>query len=575
MFPEDTTVLKSISLLLLLMLTANPTAGMSALLPKLASEQQADRKYQLAPVRWAVEKLGIPAESIIWSMNEGYEDHVWDGTPDPLAELARAIARGEDTGVESATGTGKTYELGWLALWFCACFEDSLVITTAPKEGQLTTQLWKEIGRHWPKFKAAYPNAETVQLRVRMKPGKEDQETWAIVGYACGVEAGAQSATRAQGFHAPHMLIMTEETPGIDQAVMTAFENTCTGTHNIRLAVGNPDHQLDTLHRFCTSPGVTHIRISALDHPNVVSGKDVIPGACSRKSIERAKRNWGEGSPMYESRVRGVSPKQAVNALIRLDWCEAAAARWEKTKNISGFPALGVDVAQSENGDKAAIAKWNGARLESVTAFQCPNATDLGTDVHTIMKAEGIPASSVGVDSVGIGAATVNELARLTTTGVRALSGGMPAMPGGQKDNDGTTWEWVPDANNFNNLRSQMYWQLREDLRLGRVSLPPDPLLFRELTTPTFEPVNGKVQVESKQAIKKRLGNSPDRADAVVYGNWVRPRSVEEGEKGTGQHEDKHILPPSVKKEEAKARYQMPTHEDTEDHEDSGWRVPT
>lgn len=40
-----------------------------------------------------------------------------------------------------------------------------------------------------------------------------------------------------------------------------------------------------------------------------------------------------------------------------------------------------------------------------------------------------------------------------------------------------------------------------------------------------FDEDGGIVTLESKDDIRKRLGRSPDRADAVVYWNWVRPRT--------------------------------------------------
>lgn len=272
---------------------------------------QADVAYQRDPIDWMVDKLGIPRAHIEWSLYPEYSNHQWDGTPDPLARICAALAAGEDCGVESATGTGKTYLAALLCLWFVACFEDALVVTTAPKEAQLTAQLWKEIGRQWPKFARAYPIASKVTLRVRMKPGAGEQETWAILGWACGVGSVEDSATKAQGFHAAHMLIVTEETPGIDPAVMTAFKNTCTGDHNVRLGLGNPDHPRDSLHRFCAETGVVPIRISAYDHPNVVCGREVIPGAVGRKSVATKLEDYkSDTHPMFKSRVRGICPEE-------------------------------------------------------------------------------------------------------------------------------------------------------------------------------------------------------------------------------------------------------------------------
>jgi hypothetical protein len=495
-----------------------------------------------------VEVLGIPEWSIRWSLLPEYAGHVWDGAKDPLARMAEALVEGKDVGVESGTSTGKTYWLAVLVLWFVACFERALVVTTAPKEDQLTLQLWKEIGRHWSRFKERYPEAGTVKLRVRMRPDTEDEDAWAIVGYACGVDADAESATRAQGFHAEHMLLICEETPGIPQPVLTAQDNTATGTHNLRLRVGNPDHQLDPLHTYCTAPGITHIRISALDHPNVVTGREVIPGACTRKSLADLKARWGDGSAMYVSRARGISPAQAANALIRLEWLEAAAkrfdrilaakARGEKPAFLAGAPALGVDVANSEAGDRGAIAFWQGRCLVEVTAFPCPNANELGRTVINRAGRDHVLAEHIGIDAIGVGAATVNTC-RDYGLSVQDINSGLPAQNGAMRSNDGER-EWEQDSTLFLNLRAQMWWQLRNDLERGVIAIRRDEALFRELVVPTYESRGGKIVVEAKEAIRKRLGGaSPDRADAVVYGNWVRSRAApEEPELREGQHPD-------------------------------------
>lgn len=484
------------------------------------------------PIGWMEATLGIPRDTVEWGALYAREGvaHQWDGTPDPLATIVTALFAGRDVGVESATGTGKTYLAAAIALCFLVAYPDALVVTTAPKEDQLTAQLWKEIGRHWPRFSARYPMASTVQLRVRLKEGAGEQETWAILGYACGVEAGQESATRAQGFHAAHMLIVTEETPGIDAAIMAAFANTSVGAHNVRLALGNPDNQLDSLHTFCTEPGVVHVRISGYDHPNVVLGRDVIPGAVTPKSLERMRAKWGTGTPMYESRARGVSPSESVHSLIKLEWCKAAAARAKADAALdvpvlrAGPKAIGVDVAQSENGDFACIARFSGAVCVETEEAPCNNATLLGRNVATEAKQNGVNPMAVGVDAIGVGAATVNEL-RERLGPIQALNSGGSPVDGAQKAADGTPRDWMPDANEHKNLRAQMWWQLREDLRLGVIGLPDDPDLFKQLIMPHYKIQGGVVVVESKLDIRKRLGRSPDTADAVVYGNWVRPRA--------------------------------------------------
>lgn len=281
---------------------------------------RAHTEYRENPIGWIRDKLGVPERTLRWSLCPGYHTHEWDGTPDPLARVLEALAWGRNVGVESATGTGKTFLGACIVLWFLACHEDAIVVTAAPKQDQLKLHIWKEIGRLWPRFQQHFPKAQLLDGKVRMRDAVEDRETWAATAFVCGVGADEASATKAQGFHAEHMLIVLEETPGIHSAIMTAFENTCTAPHNLRLALGNPDHVEDELHRFCLSPGVEHIRVSALDHPNVVAEDDrIVPGAVGRAAIERRQRLYAHLPALRDSRIRGISPEQAVGVALHFD----------------------------------------------------------------------------------------------------------------------------------------------------------------------------------------------------------------------------------------------------------------
>ncbi|MFO7446222.1 MAG: hypothetical protein R6W90_07630 [Ignavibacteriaceae bacterium] len=463
--------------------------------------------YRQNPLDYLAERLGFTRESIDWLMLPEYANHKWDGTINPLKTILDLLVSGERRiGIESATGTGKTKLGAGIVLWFLECWENSIVITTAPKKEQLSLHIWKEIGKMYQDFR----KGELLSLKLRMIPERED---WIAIGFVAGTAADESSATKAQGFHAEHMLVILEETPGIPQPVITAFQNTCDAPHNIILALGNPDHQMDTLHSFCTLPNVKHIRISALDHPNVVlKNSSFIPGAVTIEGIkDKLMRYGGEEGPLYLSRARGISPGQSADSLIKLQWCidSADEKNRKRAELIKGKKALGVDVANSESGDKAAIAFGEGRVLIKVDEFQCPDSTQLGKrDVYRLIKDENIKAEYVGVDCVGVGAGTVNGLKELGIKVVRLGGADKPV--------------WQSDEEEFNNLRSQMYWQMREDLRNGNIIIPDDSSLIADLTAPKWETRNGMIVIESKEEIKKRLGHSPNKGDAAVYWNWVR-----------------------------------------------------
>ena len=69
--------------------------------------------YERDPVSWAIEILGVERRTVVWSSNQTYERHSWDGTRNPLVVIAEAIANGENVGVESGTGTGKSFWMSW------------------------------------------------------------------------------------------------------------------------------------------------------------------------------------------------------------------------------------------------------------------------------------------------------------------------------------------------------------------------------------------------------------------------------------------------------------------------------
>jgi len=471
--------------------------------------------WRADPFRWAQERLGVDLKPWADYGPATYRSHRWDGTVEPLWTAAKAIASGESAAVSSAVGIGKTYEGAVLTLWWQDCWEGGQVVTVAPKEDQLALHIWKEIGKLWPSFRALHPAAKHDTLRIRMRPGRDD---WGAVGFVCGVGADEMVASRARGFHAEHLLIIFEETTGIDPAILSAFELTCTAPHNLRLFFGNPDSQQDALAMVSREPGIVAIRASALDHPNLVlQNANLVPGAQSVEKVEKLRAKYGDDDPLFQSRVRGIAPAQGQTSLIRLEWLQAAAFRAkdpEQRKALAeGETALGVDVANSVDGDRASIAEGKGKLCIQVSSFQCPDANAFGRrHVWPFIQGKTVRAERVGIDNVGVGVGTVNEIRRLGAE-VAGLNGGA------------AYWENYAKDEKFANLRSQMWWQARVDLHSGAIGVPNDPELFEDLVCPKWRTLNGKIIVESKEDLKARLGRSPDKGDAFVYWNWIRQAS--------------------------------------------------
>ena len=117
-------------------------------------------------------------------------------------------------------------------------------------------------------------------------------------------------------------------------------------------------------------------------------------------------------------------------------------------------------------------------------------------------------AQVIAVDSIGIGAGIVDALYDLKEPILSINSSSKPTLQTAQTK--------------YLNLRSQMWMEAGKWFSEGRVSLPKENLLTGQLASIKFDfATGGRIQVESKEDIKKRLGRSPDRADAFIMGLYA------------------------------------------------------
>jgi hypothetical protein len=71
------------------------------------------------------------------------------------------------------------------------------------------------------------------------------------------------------------------------------------------------------------------------------------------------------------------------------------------------------------------------------------------------------------------------------------------------------------------NRRAEAWVQCWQEMQAGRVSYPHDTKLRNQLSSVRFvlKP-NGAIGMELKEKVKKRIHESPDRADCYVAGQW-------------------------------------------------------
>jgi len=425
-------------------------------------------------------------------------------------EVLESVRDNRKTIVESGHGVGKTNVAATVALWFLYNHVDSIVLTTAPTMRQVKAGLWKEIAIQW--------RHELGGLMTNLKLSVE-RDRWFAMGFTARQSADAeQSAASMQGYHAPHILVIFDEAAGVLPAFWTAAASLLTNENARFLAIGNPTSTSGKFYQNSLLPSFHKIRISCFEHPNVVHNQEIIPGAVTRQFIEDAKSEWGESTPIWDSRILGKPPDEGDDTLIRLSWVTACINKERHHAQKKKPKIMTIDVARFGQ-DNTVIGDIIGNNLqENIERRQGKDTNE--TSGRIIRKWEDAfdskePYDIIVIDDSGVGGGVTDKVKAHIYKGksptVFAFNGAAASS-----------------RPQFANLRAQAYWKLREDTRLEEIALVEFGTLTAELTNiKTIFNGKGQILIESKDEIKKRNGGrSPDLADMVMMGNWARTRGI-------------------------------------------------
>jgi len=371
------------------------------------------------------------------------------------------------------------------------------------------------------------------------------------------------------GKHSPHLLFILDEGDAIPDSVFQGIESCMTGGHARLLVMFNPRAEIGEAYRMQRDGRANVVRLSAFNHPNVISGDDKIPGAVSRNVTVRRINEWCrplvEGQeepdaecfelpdflagqtakshsgktypalkaghykvmePAFSYMVLGRYPSQSTRQLISKDWIAKARTRYpsQSTRQLISKDWIAKartrwDVYVAEHGETPP-AYTSGVMGQDVAEF--------GSDSNVLCKRYGGYVerfvSWQGMDVISSADRGVIEAKEKgLRVNVDATGVGAGVAPHMQKSGCSATGVKVAskptertELGEFYILRDQLWWAAREWLRSGDGSmLPPDEGLVEELAVPTYEIQNGKIRVMKKDTMKELLKRSPDKADAL------------------------------------------------------------
>jgi hypothetical protein len=185
-------------------------------------------------------------------------------------------------------------------------------------------------------------------------------------------------------------------------------------------------------------------------------------------------------------------------------WVDAAIARWSEPAQRPPMDSLGVDVARGGR-DSTVISRRHGMWFDRLLAYPGSQTPD-GPTCAGLVVAALRDQSPIWVDVIGVGSSVYDHLRTmgLQVTGVNVAERALGSDKSGRL--------------RFQNQRSETWWALRDALDPASntgIALPPDQRLRADLTAPTWSLSGSTIVVESKEAIVKRIGRSPDFGSAV------------------------------------------------------------
>jgi hypothetical protein len=417
-------------------------------------------------------------------------------------EMCWSVLNHHETAVKGCNKSGKTFQAAAIGHWWLMTEADSVLVTTAPSEDAVVNLFWRD-------FKAIHDNC--IQ---RGKPLYENPISQAKIDigpkwYGLGLTARAGNEGHFQGFHSRRVLYVIDEGSAVDKIFFDARHRFAQGTDDRFLMLCNP-FALNESYRCFSRAGMNRITISAFDLPNVNGRGKPIPGLLDLATVDKWRDDWGEDSMFWKTRVLAEFWDEGSDGLIPLSWYEAAVARRKQmlATNHTGKKTFSVDVAEAGESETIILRK-EGLIVHDAESFGIPDTTQIAHHVEPLYSVGyvlGIP------DANGVGAGVASTL-RNDGFAILAYKGSLAT------DETDRTGEIK-----FANTRSAAYWSVREALNPNNpeaIGLPDDDRLREDLVGLRYHQVaGGKIAIEEKAKVVKRLGRSPDRGDALAMLIW-------------------------------------------------------
>jgi hypothetical protein len=408
-------------------------------------------------------------------------------------EFCEAFRTKRTIAFRGGVGFGKTHAEAIVTWWSLLNHDEVQVSIFGPSEPQLKGGIWKELqllhGRMSPIFKDAFDVGAT---RISRKTNAS----------SCFAEYRLASGDRpdnARGIHATNNFVLVDEASGIDDEVFTgALLNVLTDPNAKLVLVSNPSKASGFFWRCFNDPDIsdqwTHVHGQMKDSPHF-----------NAETFEQLSKNYGGvTSRQYRVMVLGEFPLSDVDGLISREFIDAAVANYDECEPSPSVPVVwGLDPAGAGK-DASVLCIRHDNKLLGFHEWKGLEPTALSYKVRDLYEKTPKPLrpAIISVDATGLGNGVMSNLKDFGLPVHSCIFAGTPTR----------------NPERYTRVRDQLWWEMREWIHSENVGIPNHSMLIEELAVPTYDDSSGKIKLEDKKSIKKRLagGRSPDYADALA-----------------------------------------------------------
>lgn len=423
-------------------------------------------------------------------------------------EICESVVAFRETDVVAGNSVGKSFVDAGLLIWFLLSFPGSMVLCTAPSQTQLEEVLWKQVER-------AYNGARVpIGGRMLKDPLKLD--------LGDGWEALAYSTTRTErlsGHHRGAMLVIVDEASGVETPIFEALDS-CNPSR--LLLTGNPLRPDGVFYERCASAEAAKgkpdrlanlIRIPSTESPDIDLERSP-RGLADATWLRKSANDYGEDSLWWKSHVLALFPDQASDQVISRAWLDLAAAAAHVP---SGPRRIAIDLGEGNGGDRSVVLCRDDNGMLDLRHSPNWSFERTAKEAADCARKHKVDPRRVSFDAGGPGADFANRLEAAGVHGARAYRGGNTGATDGKYANLRTAAAWL--MRQRLDPRHKIQTAAGDWITRPQFSIRPDwaSLLRPELQALRYsQDARGRIELERKEDLVKRLKHSPDFADAFA-----------------------------------------------------------